>query len=50
LAYRAVGLSGVATTIGNIPNEFSDRADVANINSDNSMIIHGVQTGVECRY
>jgi hypothetical protein len=50
LAYRAVGLSGVATTIGNIPTEFSDRADVANINSDNSMIIHGVQTGVECRY
>jgi hypothetical protein len=50
LAYRAIGLSGIATSVGQIPDNFSDRADVAQINSDNSMIIHGLQTGVECRY
>ena len=50
LAYRALALTGIATSVGQIPVDFSDRADVARINSDNSMIIHGVQTGVECRY
>jgi hypothetical protein len=50
LAYRAIGLSGIATSVGQIPDNFSDRADVAQINSDNSMIVHGVQVGAECRY
>ncbi len=50
LAYRAVALTGIATSVGQIPDQFSSRADVANINSDNSMIVHGLQTGVECRY
>jgi hypothetical protein len=50
LAYRALGLSGIATSVGQIPDNFSDRADVANINADSSMIIHGLQTGVEFQY
>jgi hypothetical protein len=50
LAYRAVALSGVATSVGQIPDQFSAAEDVEEINSDNSIVIHGVQTGVECRY
>ena len=50
LAYRAIGLSGIATSVGQIPSNFSNRAEIAQIDSDSSMIIHGVQTGVECRY
>jgi hypothetical protein len=50
LAYRAVALSGVATSFDQIPDQFSSVDDVEEINSDNSIVIHGVQTGVECRY
>jgi hypothetical protein len=50
VAYRAVALTGIATSTGQIPDNFSSRAEVAQINSDNSMIIHGVQVGAECRY
>ena len=49
-AYRALALSGIATSVGQIPDQFSSQADIANINSDNSMIIHGLQVGAECRY
>jgi hypothetical protein len=50
VAYRAVALTGIATSTGQIPDNFSSRAEVAQINSDNSMIIHGIQVGAECRY
>jgi hypothetical protein len=50
LAYRAVALTGVATSVDQIPEQYSSYEDVAEINSDNSIIIHGLQTGVECRY
>ena len=50
LAYRAVALSGVATSVDQIPDQFSNIDDAEIINSDNSIVIHGVQTGVECRY
>ena len=49
-AYRALALTGIATSAGQIPDNFSSRAEVAQINSDNSLVIHGIQTGVECRY
>jgi hypothetical protein len=48
-AYRAVALSGVALAT-DLPTDFADHADASRINSDNSVIIHGIQTGVECRY
>jgi Putative beta barrel porin-7 (BBP7) len=49
-AYRAVAMTGVATSTGQIPDNFSSRAEVAQINSDNSLVVHGVQVGAECRY
>jgi hypothetical protein len=48
-AYRAVGISGVALAT-DLPTDFTDKADVNHINSSNSVVIHGLQLGVECRY
>ncbi len=50
LAYRAVAMTGIATSVGQIPDNFSSRADVAQINADSSLVIHGVQIGAECMY
>jgi hypothetical protein len=50
LAYRAVAMSGVALSVDQMPNDFSNREHVALIDSDSSIIIHGIQAGVECRY
>jgi hypothetical protein len=49
-AYRAVAITGLATSTAQIPNDFTNKEYVAIIDSDNSMIVHGVQVGTECRY
>jgi hypothetical protein len=49
-AYRAVAMTGVATSVGQFTNDFSSYEDVAYINSNQSIVVHGLQTGVECRY
>ena len=48
LAYRAVGITGIASST-DLP-DFTDVSDAQHINSDRSVVIHGVQAGVECRY
>ncbi len=50
LAYRAVAISGVGLSVDQMPEDFSNEAEVALIDSDGSLIIHGVQVGAECRY
>jgi hypothetical protein len=50
LAYRAVAISGVALATDQIKPEMSNWAETARIDSNGSIIIHGVQAGVECRY
>jgi hypothetical protein len=50
LAYRAVALTGIANSTDQIASDFTSSEWVEIIDSDNSMIVHGVQTGVECRY
>jgi hypothetical protein len=50
LAYRAVAISGVALSVDQMPEDFSNREQVASIDSNGSLIIHGVQAGVEFRY
>lgn len=50
LAYRAVAISGLALSTDQIGDEYSNWGDTARIDSDGSIIIHGVQVGVECRY
>jgi hypothetical protein len=50
LAYRAVALTGVATADAQLHDAYSDRWTAGLIDSDNSVVIHGVQIGAECRY
>lgn len=50
LAYRVIGISGVALSLNQIPGDFSNGAVVRQIDSDESIIIHGVQGGVEFKY
>jgi hypothetical protein len=50
LAYRAVAISGVALSVDQMPEDFSNQEQVALIDSNGSLIIHGVQAGVEFRY
>lgn len=50
LAYRAVAVTGVALSSGQLEQDFANWAENARINSDSSIVVHGVQAGVECRY
>jgi hypothetical protein len=50
LAYRAVAVSGLALSTEQIRPDYSNWADTALIDSDGSLIVHGVQAGVECQY
>jgi hypothetical protein len=49
MAYRAVAITGLALAT-DVPTDFTDVSDANHINSDNSVVIHGLQTGFECRY
>jgi hypothetical protein len=49
--YRAIGVTGIALATDQTPNQFLDATQMANyVNSNGSMILHGVQTGVEWNY
>ena len=50
LAYRAIAISGVALSQEQIRPEYSNWSDTARIDADSSIIIHGVQTGIEFAY
>jgi len=50
IAYRAVGLTGVALPTNQIPQDFTDIDSVADINSNGSLILHGLRGGVEMRF
>jgi hypothetical protein len=49
-AYRAVAIAGIATSTEQIPSDFTNSEWIAIIDSDSSVIVHGVQVGAECRY
>lgn len=50
VAYRAVAITGVALTTDQIPTTFDNPAYVALIDSDGSIIIHGLQLGWERKF
>src|SRR4029079_5148465 len=50
VAYRAVAISGLATASDQLQNDYSDRWSAGTVDSDNAVVIHGVQIGAECRY
>jgi hypothetical protein len=49
-AYRAVAMTGIATSTDQVPGDYTNAEWVAIIDSDNSMVVHGLQLGAECRY
>jgi hypothetical protein len=49
-AYRAVAATGLALSTDQIPENFADETTAIHINTDGSMIVHGIQLGAECRY
>jgi hypothetical protein len=50
VAYRAVAIGGLALSVDQMPEDFANQPQTALIDSDGSLIIHGVQVGAECRY
>ncbi len=50
LAYRVIGVGGIAQAVDQIKPAYINRADTARINSDGSMLIHGLQAGMEFNY
>lgn len=49
--WRAIGVSGLALAGDQTPNAFLNAAQLSNyVNSNGSMILHGLQTGVEWNY
>ena len=45
--YRAIGLSGVALAVDQIPYNFRDGQEINRINSNGSLILHGFYAGAE---
>lgn len=45
VAYRLVGVSGVATAVGQIPRDFSRGDEITRINNNHSLLLHGVSLG-----
>ncbi|HYO23400.1 MAG TPA: hypothetical protein VEQ85_00465 [Lacipirellulaceae bacterium] len=49
--WRAIGVTGIALATDQAPNQFLSAAQMSNyVNSNGSMILHGLQTGVEWNY
>jgi hypothetical protein len=49
-AYRAVAIAGLANSSDQVPSDFTNAEYVQIVDSDSSVIVHGVQVGAECRY
>ena len=49
--WRAIGVTGIALATDQAPNQFLDVAQLQRyVNSNGSMILHGLQAGVEWNY
>ncbi len=49
-AYRLVGVSGVATAVGQIPRDFSRGDEITRINNHNGLLLHGVSIGANYNF
>jgi hypothetical protein len=49
--WRAIGVTGIALATNQSPTQFLDSWQMSNyVNSNGSMILHGLQTGIEWNY
>ncbi len=49
-AYRVVAATGIATSQGQFASQYVDPRVVTCINANDSLFVHGVEVGAECRY
>ena len=49
-AFRVIAISGVALSVEQIPGDFSNAELVSYIDSNDSIVLHGLQTGLEWKY
>jgi hypothetical protein len=49
-AYRAMSVTGVAFTTEQVPVNMGDLQGARNIDSNGSLILHGIQVGAEYRF
>ncbi len=49
-AYRVMAISGVALSASQLPNNFANAGYVGRIDSNDSLVLHGLQTGLEWKY
>lgn len=50
LGYRVVGVAGVATSVGQIPTEFTHVSSIRGIKNDRSLILHGAVFGMNYNF
>ena len=49
-SYRLVGVSGVATAVGQIPRDFARGDAITHINNNHSLLLHGVALGANYNF
>ncbi|MEO1497462.1 MAG: hypothetical protein AAFV43_09960 [Planctomycetota bacterium] len=49
-AYRLIGVGGLALGVDNLPQDFTNANVVNHISNNGSVLLHGLQTGVEWSY
>ncbi len=49
-SYRLIGVSGVATAVGQIPRDFARGDEITRINNQNSLLLHGVSLGANYNF
>ncbi len=49
-SYRLIGVSGVATAVGQIPRDFARGDEITRINNHNSLLLHGVSLGANYNF
>ncbi|MFN7875257.1 MAG: hypothetical protein ACK5PB_08070 [Pirellula sp.] len=50
LGYRVLGVAGVATSVGQIPTEFTHVNSIQGIHNDRSLILHGAVFGMDYNF
>ena len=50
VGYRAIAASGIATAVGQIPQNFVNVNDIGHINNGDSLILHGAYFGATCNF
>ena len=50
VAYRLVGVTGVATAVGQIPRDFADGTQITQVHNNHSLLLHGISLGANYNF